>query len=110
MAFVQKMNGTKLASINCLLNIYEAWVCFRIRVQVRVRNSTIFEKVGCGVQQLKNYYLYFLYMFTIKIFLKNTLYVLGSQSKERRRQETQDKKENTKEVTNIQNKIEEGQI
>ena len=46
--------------------------------------------------------------FTIKIFLKNTLYVLGSQNKERRRQETQNKKENIKEVTNIQNKIEEG--
>ena len=51
--------------------------------------------------RLKKYYLYFLYIFTIKIFLKNTLYVLGSQNKERRRQETQNKKENTKEVTNI---------
>ena len=52
----------------------------------------------------------FFIFFTIKIFLKNTLYVLGSQNKERRRQETQNKKENTKEATNIQNKIEEGQI
>ena len=51
-----------------------------------------------------------LYIFTIKIFLKNTLLCLNSQNKERRRQETQNKKENTKEVTNIQNKIEEGQI
>ena len=100
MAFVLKMNRTKLASINCLLNIYQA----------RVRDSVIFEKVGCGVRQLKNYYLYFLYIFIIKIFLKNTLYVLGSQNKERRRQETQNKKENTKEATNIQNKIEEEQI
>ena len=49
-------------------------------------------------------------IFTIKIFLKNTLLCLDSQKKERRRQETQNKKENTKEVTNIQNKIEEGQI
>ena len=56
---------------------------------------------------IKYFYLYFLYIFTIKIFLKNTLYILGSQNKERRRQETQNKKENTKEVTNIQNKIQE---
>ena len=63
------------------------------------------------VRQLKNYlkyfYLYFLYIFTIKIFLKNTLLCLDSQNKERRRQETQKKKENTKEATNIQNKIKE---
>ena len=77
----------------------------------------IFEKVGCGcggVWLLKNYYkyfyLYFLYIFTIKIFLKNILLCLDSQNKERRRQETQNKKENIKEATNIQNKIEEGQI
>ena len=51
-----------------------------------------------------------MYIFTIKIFLKNTLLCLDSQNKGRRRQETQNKKENTKEATNIQNKIEEGQI
>ena len=32
--------------------------------------------------------IYFLYIFTIKIFLKNTLLCLNSQNKERRRQET----------------------
>ena len=49
-------------------------------------------KCRCGIRQLKNYlkyfYLYFLYIFTIKIFLKNTLLCLNSQNKERRRQET----------------------
>ena len=35
---------------------------------------------------LKKFYLYFLYIFTIKIFLKNTLLCLDSQKKERRRQ------------------------
>ena len=49
-------------------------------------------KCRCGIRQLKNYlkyfYLYFLYIFTIKIFLKNTLLCLDSQNKERRRQET----------------------
>ena len=35
-------------------------------------------------------------------------YGLDSQNKERRRQETQNRKENTKKVTNIQNKIEDG--
>ena len=73
-----------------------------------------FWKNRVWVRWLKNYlkysYLYFLYIFTIKIFLKSTLYVLGSQNKERRRQEIQNKKDNTKEVTNIQNKIEEWQI
>ena len=68
-------------------------------------------RVRVRVRRLKNYYLYFLYIFTIKIFLKNTLLCLDSQNKERRRQETQNKiqnkKENTKEVTNIQNKIKE---
>ena len=34
------------------------------------------------------FYLYFLYIFTIKIFLKNTLLCLDSQNKERKRQET----------------------
>ena len=86
-----------------------------MRFRIQAQGTAIFEKVECrcgGLRQLKNYlfYLYFLYIFTIKIFLKNTLYVLGSQTKERRRQETQNKKENTKEATNIQNKIEEGQI
>ena len=84
----------------------------QVRFQIRVRDLAIFEKVGCeysGVRRLNFffYYLYFLYIFTIKIFFKNTLYVIGSQNKERRRQETQNKKENTKEATNIQNKIEE---
>ena len=59
------------------------------------------------MRRLKNYQnFFFLYIFTIKIFLKNTLLCLDSQNKERRRQETQNKKE----ATNIQNKIEEGQI
>ena len=56
--------------------IYEARVCF----QIRVWDSAIFEKVrcGCGKEwQLKNFFkkiIYtFLYIFTIKIFLKNTL-------------------------------------
>ena len=57
----------------------------------------------------------FLYIFSfifllLKYSSKTHYYGLGSQKKERRRQETQNKKENTKEVTNIQNKIEEGQI
>ena len=37
---------------------YETWVRFRTQVQVRVRDSTIFEKSGrgcSGTQQLKNY-------------------------------------------------------
>ena len=80
-------------------------------------------KYGCGTRQflkklaglaikklLKYFYLYFLYIFAIKIFLKNTLLCLDLQNKERRRQETQNKKENIKEATNIQNKIKEWQI
>ena len=55
-------------------------------------------------------FIFSIYIFTIKIFLKNTLLCLDLQNKERRRQETQNKKENTKEATNIQNKIEEWQI
>ena len=52
---------------------------------MQVRDSAIFEKGGCGcrcggTRRLKNYYkyfyLYFLYIFTIKIFLKNTYYAL----------------------------------
>ena len=67
---------------------------------------------GVAIKKLlKYFYLYFLYIFTIKILLKNTLLCLDSQNKERKRQETQKKtqkkKENTKETTNIQNKIEE---
>ena len=76
------------------IRTYEARVRFWIRMQVW--NLAIFEKVGCGcgeVRQLKNYqknlYLYFLSIFTIKIFLENTL---DSQNKERR-PETQNKKE-----------------
>ena len=74
----------------CLL-LYEA----QVRFGTQVRDLVIFEKVGCGcrcskTRQLKNYkkyfYLYFLYIFTIKIFLKNTLLCLDSQKKERRRQ------------------------
>ena len=60
---------------------YVARVRFGIRV--RVRDSAIFEKGECGcsgTRRLKNYlkyfYLYFLYIFTIKIFLKNTYYAL----------------------------------
>ena len=45
-----------------------------------------------GIRRLKiikkYFYLYFLYIFTIKIFLKNTLLCLDLQNKERRRQET----------------------
>ena len=82
--------------------IYEARVRFETRVQMR--DSANFEKgrYRCdGTQQLKNYvkyfYLYFLFIFTIKIFLKNTL---DSQNKERR-QKTQNKKENTKQKRNV---------
>ena len=81
-------------------------------------NTSVFPDLGAGagagagarlgnfwkrrtrVRRLKNYlkyfYLYFLYIFTIKIFLKNTLYVLGSQNKERRRKETQNKRKTQK--------------
>ena len=65
---------------------------------MRVQDSVISEKVGCrcgGVWRLKNYlkyfYLCFLYIFTIKIFLKNALLCLDSQNKERIRQQTQNK-------------------
>ena len=64
---------------------YVARVRFGIRV--RVRDSGIFEKGGyrcSGTRQLKNYYLYFLYIFTIKIFLKNTLLCLDSPKKKKR--------------------------
>ena len=71
---------------------------------VQVRQGATIKKL------LKIFLFYFLYIFTIKIFLKNTLLCLDSQNKERRRQETQNKKENTQDATNIQNKIEEGQI
>ena len=72
---------------------YEAWVRFgiRVRVRVQVRDSTIFKKVGCGCngnrrlnKYYKYFYLWFLYIFTIKIFLKNTLLCPDSQNKERR--------------------------
>ena len=71
-----------------------------------MRDSAIFEKVGCKVQGLKKlliFFFYFLYIFTIKIFLKITLYVLGSQNKERRRQETKHKtkKKNTQKKQQI---------
>ena len=53
------------------------------QIRVRVQDLAIFEKVGygCGgVRRLKNYekyfYLYFLYIFTIKIFLKINYYGL----------------------------------
>ena len=42
--------------------------------------------------------------FTIKIFLKNTLYVLGSQNKERRRQETKHKTNKKKKQKKTQKK------
>ena len=64
---------------------YVARVRFGIRV--RVRDSGIFEKGGyrcSGTRQLKNYYLYFLYIFTIKIFLKNTLLCLDSPKKKKK--------------------------
>ena len=80
--------------------------------------SNFFKKqdVGAATKKLLKIFLFIfsIYIFTIKIFLKNTLLCLDSQNKERRWQETQNKtqnkKENTKEATNIQNKIEEGQI
>ena len=75
-------------------NFWKSWM--------RVRRG-----VGCGAKKLlKIFYLYFLYIFTIKIFLKNTLLCLDLQNKERRRQERQNKKE----ATNIQSKTEEWQI
>ena len=76
---------------------YEARVRFetRVRMQVQVRDLAIFKKVGCGCngtrwlnKYYKYFYLCFLYIFTIKIFLKNTLLCPDSQNKERRRQET----------------------
>ena len=73
--------------------------------RVRVRQDSAIKKLLKIF--LFIFYLYFLYIFTIKIFLKNTLLCLDSQNK-KRRQETKNKKENTKEATNIQNKIEEG--
>ena len=89
-SFLQQLGIFTLLSS---LTSYEARVCFE--TWVWVRDSAIFEKIGCrcgGTWQLKNYlkyfYLYFLYIFTIKIFLKNTLLCLDSQNKERRRQET----------------------
>ena len=65
--------------------------------------------MGAATKKLLKIFLFIfsIYIFTIKIFLKNTLLCLDLQNKERRRQETQNKKENTKEATNIQNKIEE---
>ena len=84
---------------------------------MRVRNLAIFEKVRCkcgGGQRLKilkKNYLYFLYIFTIKIFLKNTLVWpwFTKQRKKKARKTKQNKtqnknentKEKTKEVTNI---------
>ena len=65
---------------------YVARVRFGIRV--RVRDSGIFEKGGyrcSGTRQLKNYYLYFLYIFTIKIFLKNTLLCLDPHKKKKKK-------------------------
>ena len=91
-----------------------------------MQDSAIFEKIGCGccrVQRLKNYlkyfYLYFLYISKAKIYFYSGkackqhpfLYIFYMLSFSFQiyfqRQETQNKKENTKEVTNIQNKIEE---
>ena len=54
----------------------------RVQVRVRVRRNSTSKKL------LKIFLFYFLYIFTIKIFLKNTLLYLDSQNKERRRQET----------------------
>ena len=58
----------------------------RFGTQVRVWDLAIFEKVRCGgTRRLKNYlkyfYLYFLYIFTIKILLKNTLLSLIHKTK-----------------------------
>ena len=54
--------------------------------RVRVRQDSAIKKLLKIF--LFIFYLYFLYIFTIKIFLKNTLLCLDSQNKERRRQET----------------------
>ena len=84
-------------------------------MRMRVQNLAIFEKVRCkcgGGQRLKilkKNYLYFLYIFTIKIFLKNTLvwpwFTKQRKKKARKQNKTQNKnentKQNTKEVTNI---------
>ena len=75
-------------------------------VPVRVQDLAIFEKIGCGcgeVWQFKNYYLYFLYIFTIKIFLKNTL--LWPWFTKKRKKKARNIKQNTKEATYIHNKI-----
>ena len=58
---------------------------------------------------LKIFYLYFLYIFTIKIFLKNTLLWPWFTKQRKKKARNAKQKENTKEATNIQNKIEEGQ-
>ena len=70
--------------------IYEVQVRVGTRVWVRVWDLAIFEKVGCRcgrTQRLKNYkkyfYLYFLYIFTIKILLKNTLLSLIHKTKKK---------------------------
>ena len=54
---IYNMNTTITAKLGWSIITYEAWVRFWIRVwvRVRVRDSAIFEKVRCGVRQLKNY-------------------------------------------------------
>ena len=52
---------------------------------------------GATIKKLLKIFLFiFSIIFTIKIFLKNTLYVLGSQNKEIRRQERKTKKKTQK--------------
>ena len=62
---------------------------------------------GTVIKKLLNFfiYLYFLYIFTIKIFLKNTL--LWHWFTKQRKKKARNTKQNTKEATNIQNKFEE---
>ena len=60
---------------------------------------------GAAIKKLKKNYLYFLYIFTIKIFLKNTL--VWPWFTKQRKKKVRNTKQNTKKATNIQNKIEE---
>ena len=52
---IYNVNTTITAKLGWSIITYEARVRFRIWVRVRVRDSAIFEKVRCGVRQLKNY-------------------------------------------------------
>ena len=50
---IYNMDTTITPKLGWSIITYEARVRFRVRV--RVQDSVIFEKVRCGVRQLKNY-------------------------------------------------------